>query len=206
MVGLRYLILWLLLFMGSTTVFSTRYQKVFGSDWTSAARYVADHHAEWQQEFAPFGVDSRLAEAIVFPELIRYSMWQDEIERAAVNGLYVTKGSQGADFSIGRFQMKPSFAEQVEQAWNRSSLSKQYGFVFNLQPNNQARRSRIRRLSTMQGQCRYLGVEFYSKVTTYLHNQPDVFLHGFHVAFYFSTFLVLVTWVLGLFRLLGRKK
>lgn len=162
MVGLRYLILWLLLFMGSTTVFSTRYQKVFGSDWTSAARYVADHHAEWQQEFAPFGVDSRLAEAIVFPELIRYSMWQDEIERAAVNGLYVTKGSQGADFSIGRFQMKPSFAEQVEQAWNRSSLSKQYGFVFNLQPNNQARRSRIRRLSTMQGQCRYLGVEFYS--------------------------------------------
>ena len=44
------------------------------------------------------------------------------------------------------------------------------------------------------------------KVTTYLHNQPDVFLHGFHVAFYFSTFLVLVTWVLGLFRLLGRKK
>ena len=158
MVGLRYLILWLLLFMGSTTVFSTRYQKVFGSDWTSAARYVADHHAEWQQEFAPFGVDARLAEAIVFPELIRYSMWQDEIERAAVNGLYVTKGSQGADFSIGRFQMKPSFAEQVEQAWNRSSLSKQYGFVFNLQPNNQARRSRIRRLSTMQGQCRYLAI------------------------------------------------
>ena len=85
-------------------------------------------------------------------------MWQDEIERAAVNGLYVTKGSQGADFSIGRFQMKPSFAEQVEQAWNRSSLSKQYGFVFNLQPNNQARRSRIRRLSTMQGQCRYLAI------------------------------------------------
>ena len=44
------------------------------------------------------------------------------------------------------------------------------------------------------------------KVTTYLTNQPDVFLHGFHVAFYFSTFLVLVTWVLGLVRLLGRKK
>ena len=158
MVSLRYLILWLLLFMGSTTVFSTRYQKVFGSDWTSAARYVADHHAEWQQEFAPFGVDARLAEAIVFPELIRYSMWQDEIERAAVNGLYVMKGREGADFSIGRFQMKPSFAEEVEQAWNRSSLSKEYGFVFNLQSNNEARRSRIRRLSTMEGQCRYLAI------------------------------------------------
>lgn len=26
------------------------------------------------------------------------------------------------------------------------------------------------------------------KVTTYLTNQPDVFLHGFHVAFYFQLF------------------
>ena len=150
-------VLWLLL-MGSATAFSTNYQKTFGDDWDDAVRFVKVHHEEWQQEFDLFDVDSRVAEAIVFPELIRYSMWQDEIERAAVNGLYVTKGREGANFSIGRFQMKPSFAEEVEQAWNRSSLSKEYGFVFNLQSNNEARRSRIRRLSTMQGQCRYLAI------------------------------------------------
>ena len=150
-------VLWLLL-MGSATAFSTNYQKTFGDDWDDAVRFVKVHHEEWQQEFDLFDVDSRVAEAIVFPELIRYSMWQDEIERAAVNGLYVTKGREGANFSIGRFQMKPSFAEEVEQAWNRSSLSKEYGFVFNLQSNNEARRSRIRRLSTMEGQCRYLAI------------------------------------------------
>ena len=119
-------VLWLLL-MGSATAFSTNYQKTFGDDWDDAVRFVKVHHEEWQQEFDLFDVDSRVAEAIVFPELIRYSMWQDEIERAAVNGLYVTKGRDGADFSIGRFQMKPSFAEDVEQAWNRSSLSKEPG-------------------------------------------------------------------------------
>ena len=144
--------------MGSATAFSINYQKTFGDDWDDAVRFVKDHHEEWQQEFDLFGVDSRVAEAIVFPELIRYSMWQDEIERAAVNGLYVTKGREGANFSIGRFQMKPSFAEEVEQAWNRSSLSKEYGFSFNLADNNEARRSRIRRLSTMLGQCRYLAI------------------------------------------------
>jgi hypothetical protein len=158
MADVRSLMLWLLFFMGSATAFSINYQKEFGDDWTQAAAFVKEHHEEWCQEFEFFGVDSRLAEAIVFPELIRYSMWQDEIERAAVNGLYVTKGREGADFSIGHFQMKPSFAEEVEQAWNRSSLSKEYGFVFNLQPNNEARRSRIRRLSSMQGQCRYLAI------------------------------------------------
>lgn len=151
-------ILWLLLVMSSATVFSANYPKVFGNDWTSAINYVKEHHDEWSREFEQFDVDPRLAVAIVFPELIRYSIWQDEIERAAVNGLYVSKGTDGANFSIGRFQMKPSFAEEIEQEWNRSSLSKEYGFVFNLQQNNEARRSRIRRLSNMQGQCRYLAI------------------------------------------------
>ena len=151
-------ILWLLLVMSSATVFSANYPKVFGNDWISAINYVKEHHDEWSREFEQFDVDPRLAVAIVFPELIRYSMWQDEIERAAVNGLYVSKGTDGANFSIGRFQMKPSFAEEIEQEWNRSSLSKEYGFVFNLQQNNEARRSRIRRLSNMQGQCRYLAI------------------------------------------------
>ena len=151
-------VLWLLLTMGCTTAFSVNYRKVFGNDWTDAERYVKEHHYEWKQEFDLFGVDSRVAEAIVFPELIRYSMWKDEIERAAVNGLYVSKGKEGADFSIGHFQMKPSFAEDVEQAWNTSPLAKEYGFSFNLADNNEARRSRVRRLSTMQGQCRYLAI------------------------------------------------
>ena len=150
--------LWLLLIMGSTTAISVNYRKVFGSDWIAAEHFVCDHHKEWELEFSLFDVDSRIAEAIVFPELIRYSMWQDQIERAAVNGLYVSKGREGADFSIGRFQMKPSFAENVEQAWNASSLAQEYGFSFNMADNNEARRSRIRRLSTMQGQCRYLAI------------------------------------------------
>ena len=144
--------------MGSTTAFSIDYRIVFGSDWTSAERFVREHHEEWKQEFDLFEVDSRMAEAIVFPELIRYSMWQDEIERAAVNGLYVSKGREGANFSIGRFQMKPSFAEEVEQAWNASPLAVEYGFSFNQADNNEARRSRVRRLSDIQGQCRYLAI------------------------------------------------
>lgn len=159
MINLKHsIMLWMLLVMNSTTAFSIDYRKVFGNAWNEAECYVCEHHEKWKQEFELFGVDSRLAEAIVFPELIRYSMWQDMIERSAVNGLYVMKGREGANFSIGRFQMKPSFAEEIEQEWNRSSLSKEYGFVFNLQQNNEARRSRIRRLSNMQGQCRYLAI------------------------------------------------
>ena len=159
--------LWLLLVVGSATAFPViatphaqkgNYRKAFGCDWTAAARYVSEHHEEWRQTFDLFEVDARLAEAIVFPELIRYSMWQDEIERAAVNGLYVRGGKDAANFSIGRFQMKPSFAEEVERAWNQSPLAQQYGFSFNLGNNAEARRSRLRRLGTEEGQCRYLAL------------------------------------------------
>ena len=152
------LMLCLLLLTGSGTAFSVNYPKEFGDDWTSAVQFIDAHHAAWKPLFEEFGVDARLAEAIVFPELIRYSKWQDEIETAAVNGLYVLQGTSGANFSIGRFQMKPSFAEEVEAAWNQSPLAKEYGFVFNLQDGAEARRSRIRRLDTMEGQCRYLAI------------------------------------------------
>jgi len=168
-------LLWLLLVCVSTTVFSAEYSQVFGTHWndvrqyadysqvfgthwTDARQYVDGHHSEWTHIFEEFGIDSRIAEAIVFPELIRYNRWHDQLEKAAVNGLYVTRGTTGANFSVGRFQMKPSFAEEVEQAWNRSRLSSDYGFVFNLQANSEARRSRIRRLSDVEGQCRYLSL------------------------------------------------
>ena len=42
--------------------------------------------------------------------------------------------------------------------WNRSPLAQEYGFSFNLADNSEARRSRLRRLSTEQGQCRYLAL------------------------------------------------
>ena len=153
-----FIMLCILLLTGSSTAFSVNYPKAFGDDWTSAAQFVHEHHAAWKPLFEAFGVDARLAEAVVFPELIRYSRWQDEIEKVAVNGLYILQGASGANFSIGRFQMKPSFAEEVEAAWNQSALAKEYGFVFNLQDGAEARRSRIRRLGTMEGQCRYLAI------------------------------------------------
>ena len=150
--------LWLLLAMSGATAFSVNYRKAFGSQWTAAQRFVDEHHQSWQPVFSLFGVDARLAEAIVFPEIIRYSMWQDEIERAAVGGLYVAGGKEKANFSIGCFQMKPSFAEQVEREWNQSPLAAEFGFAFNLADNAEARRSRVRRLSTEEGQCRYLAI------------------------------------------------
>ncbi|MFC4651371.1 MFS transporter [Lactococcus nasutitermitis] len=43
-------------------------------------------------------------------------------------------------------------------------------------------------------------------ITTYVANRPQLFLDGLHIAFFVSLVLVIVTWILGLVRLIGNKK
>ena len=54
--------------------------------------------------------------------------------------------------------MKPSFAEEIDSEWNRSPLAREHGFQFDVRPISDARRSRIKRLDTLEGQCRYLAI------------------------------------------------
>ncbi len=53
-------------------------------------------------------------QSIVFPEVMRYNALKDGIESESLKTLYVQFGEEYANFSIGIFQMKPSFAEMVE--------------------------------------------------------------------------------------------
>ena len=93
------------------------YQTIFEKEWKEAEKYITGQKEIWMVIFSEFGLRAELAEAVVFPELVLYSALQDCIETTAVKGLYLQGGTRGADFSIGRFQMKPSFAEALERDW-----------------------------------------------------------------------------------------
>lgn len=113
--------------------------------------------AVWYEVWRSFDVDPLIAEAVVWPEMERYARLQDYMETAANYGSYVASGG-GADFSIGRFQMKPSFVESLEKAWMRSGLARQYGLWFDTADTPTARRVRISRMQKEEWQLRYLGV------------------------------------------------
>ena len=112
---------------------------------------------EWQETWRALDVDPHLAEAVVFPEMERYRRLQDLMEKAANYGSYITTGG-GPDYSIGPFQMKPSFVEGLEKAWMRSGLARQYEFWFDTDDSVTARRIRIARLQKEEWQVIYLGV------------------------------------------------
>lgn len=124
----------------------------------AANAYCREHRAGWRQIWQEYDVDCNLAESVIFPELIRYSIFQDHMETQAVRSLYIRKGAEGCNFSIGRFQMKPSFAEDLEKRWMRSGLARQYNLYFDTRDDETARRVRISRLENEEWQCVYLAV------------------------------------------------
>jgi len=132
------------------------YKNVFGEDYIAAERYISDN--PWIiSSLEKENINSEFAIAIVFPEIIRYSAILNIIESSALKTLYIQNGEKYADFSIGYFQMKPSFAETVENINNKILLkSGRETGVFNTQKTVSARKARILRLDNEKWQLRYL--------------------------------------------------
>ncbi|WP_455671630.1 hypothetical protein [Phocaeicola sp.] len=134
------------------------YAQTFGADWTWAAENAACRRIEWGEVFASLDADAAECEAVIFPEQLRYSRLKDGMEQAALHVLYVQGGKETGNFSIGVFQMKPSFAEQVEKAWMNSPMRHTYKLYFDLQNSRESRRRRLKRLTDDKWQCVYVAV------------------------------------------------
>ena len=116
--------------------------------------------------------------AIVYPELLRYSSWKDLLESSAMELAYVRWGSEVVDFSIGRFQMKASFAELLEAGiLKHESLNKKYAKVISHGCKNEKaiRKSRIARLKSTVWQLQYINAFYDLCIITYpeLKEMPE---------------------------------
>lgn len=103
--------------IGSVGLFSQEpdYKKLFGNDWIRAEEFVTENEVWMKAQADRNNTSYRLAVAVIFPELVRYSALRDKIEIALLKTLYINLGEEYANFSIGPFQMKPSFAESIHK-------------------------------------------------------------------------------------------
>lgn len=133
------------------------YQKIFGEQYSEAINYLNKN--EWITiSLLTNKIDPCFAKSIIFPELIRYSYLKDKMEIQALKTLYVQYGQNYANFSIGKFQIKPSFAEQLEK-----DLKQLNNFQFDTNLKNidttqtkQSRLKRVKRLESDKWQVQYL--------------------------------------------------
>jgi hypothetical protein len=94
---------------------SINYGDLFGDDWKKAVTFEKENRNWIEPLLADNHISYPLAISVIFPELVRYSALRDKMEISLLKTLYVNLGEEYANFSIGQFQMKPSFAEMIRE-------------------------------------------------------------------------------------------
>jgi hypothetical protein len=116
-------------FIGMSPAKPVNYQDVFGDDWKKALIFERENRTWMEPLLIKNHISYPLGIAVIFPELVRYSALRDKMEVTLLKALYINLGNDYANFSIGQFQMKPSFAEMIrEQA--PAVMSRKSGIIF----------------------------------------------------------------------------
>jgi hypothetical protein len=135
-----------------------QFEKELAPDYNRGIEYLDENKALFNK-FLAEDADKAILVSVVFPEIVRYSLIRDLLETKSLEIGYVSKGSEFVDFSIGRFQMKPSFLESIEHTLSCSpSIKKKYPAITQYSSLNKKtiRRERLARLQSLQWQLRYL--------------------------------------------------
>jgi hypothetical protein len=135
------------------------FEKAFGQKAVEAQRRLAAMDERFASCSSLCQTDARFMKSIVFPEVMRYNALKDGIEAESLRTLYVQMGEDYANFSVGVFQMKPTFAQQVEQKVNQylpDSLKKELQLAYDVTEQAAVRRQRVDRLQDEDWHLVYL--------------------------------------------------
>ena len=127
----------------------------FNDDIDRAIEFIDSHRDKIIEISKDYGIDANIALSIMFPELVRYNHFKDQIEVSANKLFYIKWGPEYADFSIGILQMKPTFIERLSKTRKRDK----YNDLF-LYPENSSKEDVrgiiIDRLQDVEYQLKYL--------------------------------------------------
>lgn len=131
----------------------------FPQEFKEAKTFVTLHRSLFSRCSRKSQKSNAFAAAIVFPELMRYSLIKDFFEVEALSVSYIKLGAENVDFSIGPFQMKPSFAEHIEnQVLQDEQLNTKFYYLrYNAKLNERGiRTERLKRLQSVERCVEYL--------------------------------------------------
>lgn len=137
---------------------SFTYRSQFAEEYSEALHFLQSNKTTISNICTKYGTDEELLKAVVFPELTRYSLFKDFFESSGNEMLYVKGGRTLCDFSIGNYQMKPSFAEDVEQLVSISSCHNMFAGLNQYEATDEQgiRAERVQRLKQTGWQTTYL--------------------------------------------------
>jgi hypothetical protein len=147
--------------------FSTKFFLAFGqynvdfqSEFKSAMYFYKNHEKKFSKKENSTGLTSKFLFCIVAPEVSQHNSIVNDVQLYSMKLLYVQNGTKYGDFSLGIFQMKPSFVEDMEVYVSKNSnLKKAFSkILFKDKNSSYARSTRLNRLATLDWQLLYLTV------------------------------------------------
>jgi hypothetical protein len=146
----------LLVFLLPVFFQSIDYRNVFSDDYDKALLFITKNTDLFLDYSSSYQTDPEIIIPVLFPEAIRYSIISDFLETKSLELAYVYSGS--ADFSIGFFQMKPSFIENLEKTIGKypEKLAKYNSLLIPFNSSlSEIRKERIKRLEKLDYQIAY---------------------------------------------------
>jgi hypothetical protein len=148
--------------------------KTFGSKAVAAEKKLNSLQQKFELCAKLCNTNTRFMQSIVFPEVMRYNSLKDGVEAESLRTLYVQFGKEYANFSIGLFQMKPTFAEEVEIKSKKilpDSIYKELQLGYTKKDEGEIRKERVERLQDEDWQLVYLTAFIAVCNTTYQHKK-----------------------------------
>ena len=91
------------------------FEQLYSKECKKAFDFYKQHKSKFETAAEKIGLPPQMIFAIVAPEITQYSYLKNKIETYSLKVLYVQYGLAYSDFSVGFFQIKPSFVELLEK-------------------------------------------------------------------------------------------
>lgn len=138
---------------------SKQYKEQLRTQYSAAVKFFVGNQYEIAAQCTRYKVPARAIVSIVFPEVMRFNQLSNFMETSALHAAYTNGGKEVVDFSIGHFQMKPSFVERLEQSvqHNIAAWGQPFANVAQYKSNHEAghRYERLQRMEQLSWQVTY---------------------------------------------------
>ncbi len=151
----RFIRLSFLLFFNGNIIYA---QNGFFENYPNALEIVEENYRHLNVLHDLPNDKGRIIYSIVAPEVAMYKKFMDVFETKTAEIFYANWGSDYANFSLGIFQMKPSFAEKIERDYVKFYPKGKYGDSLRYLDTGavEIRSKRIERLKSIRWQQIYL--------------------------------------------------
>lgn len=131
---------------------------VYPEDCQETIKFLVENKSTIRKELSNLSDEDKIiALSLVAPELSQFSHIFNELEIQTLYLFYLNSGK--SDFSVGYFQMKPSFIEEIEKYIRADKyLNRVYRDLLPSGSQRDKRRFRLKHLASLKGQLQYLSL------------------------------------------------